>query len=121
MGPANIFFIIIAVVFAFFVIRSTIKQKMIERDSIIWLLLSLVAITLGIWPSILDAFANLIGIEYGPSLLFLISILALFYLVLKQSLMISQMSAKIRELAQRLAIAEGEIFKNADTRKPDEK
>lgn len=110
MGSANVFFIVIAVVFALFVIKNTIKQKMIERDSIVWLVLSLLAITLGIWPSILDTFARILGIEYGPSLLFLVSILALFYLLLKQSLSISQLSVKSRELAQRLAIAEAELL-----------
>lgn len=119
MGSANIFFIVIAIVFAFFVIKNTIKQKMIERDSIVWLILSLLAITLGIWPSILDSFARMLGIEYGPSLLFLVSILALFYLLLKQSLTISQLSIKVRELAQRLAIAEAELLKTEKTEKAD--
>lgn len=117
MGIINYFLIFLAVLFAFIVLNKTKQQKMLERDSIRWFFLSILIIVLGFFPGLLIKFAYFVGIDYAPSLLFLLSILVLFYFILRQSIQISELNNKVRELAQRNAIIEhdiDELNKNKD-------
>ena len=109
MPKVNIFFLVLAVLFPVMVIQKTIKRKLLERDSLLWILLGLVVIVLGIWPDLIMILANLIGVEYAPSLLFLLSTIVMLYLLLRQSLQISQLKSQVRELAQRQGISSSKI------------
>jgi len=109
MPKVNIFFLVLAVLFLVMVIQKTIKRKLLERDSLLWILLGLVVIILGIWPDLIMILANLIGVEYAPSLLFLLSTIVMLYLLLRQSLQISQLKSQVRELAQRQGISSSKI------------
>jgi hypothetical protein len=108
MMPVNFFFIAIALVFVIAVVRQTIRHRLLERDSLLWLLFAAVAIFLSIWPSFIQIVAVRIGVEYAPSLLFLLTTLGLVYIVMKQSLALAQLRSQSRELAQRLAILESQ-------------
>ena len=109
MPKVNIFFLVLAVLFLVMVIQKTIKRKLLERDSLLWILLGLVVIVLGIWPDLIMILANLIGVEYALSLLFLLSTIVMLYLLLRLSPQISQLKAHVRELAQRQGISSSKI------------
>lgn len=109
MGIINYFLIFLAVFFVYFILRKTMQQKILERDSIRWFFLSIVIIIFGFFPDLLMKLAQLVGVEYAPSLLFLLSILVLLYFIFRQSIQISELNNKVRELAQRNAIIEQEI------------
>jgi len=116
----NLFYIALALLFSFVVIRKTIQQKMVERESVLWLIATVLMVVISIWPNLLQNIASLLGFVYAPALLFLIAILALTYIVFRQSIAISQLNAKVRELAQRNAIIEYTIDKNMDSNKASE-
>jgi hypothetical protein len=56
------------------------------------------------FPSLLNWIAEKLGVEYPPSLLFLFSALILLIVVLSQSMQISILNDKIKQLAQHVAL-----------------
>lgn len=109
MRVINYFLILLAILFALIVLNKTKQQKMLERDSIRWVFLSGIIIFLAIFPDLIMKVSSFVGIDYAPSLLFLLSILVLFYFILRQSIQISELNNKVRELAQRNAIIEHDL------------
>lgn len=109
MNYLNGFFILLAVIFAYIIVKSTIRKKMLEHDSIRWIFLTILVLILGFFPGLVQELAMFIGVDYAPSLLFLLSTLVLVYFVLRQSMQIAELSSKVRELAQRNAIMEQDI------------
>lgn len=101
---AKLFLLLCAVVYTVAVIRLLIKQKINEKNSIYWLSAVFLVLVLASIPDLLDKVANLIGISYPPSLLFLCSSLVLLYIVLRQAVQLSALDDKVRELAQIIAI-----------------
>jgi hypothetical protein len=84
------------------------KRKINEKNSLYYIGGIFVIIILAFVPGILDNAAKLLGIDYPPALIFLISTLVLLYLVLKQSAQISELDDKVRELAQRMSLSQTE-------------
>jgi len=106
---ARIFFIVLGVLFSAYIIRNTTRRRLLEKESFIWLLTIVVVIILGIFPEILDWTATLLHIQYGPSLLFLVSILVLAALLLRNSMITSSQQNKINSLAHKITLLEDEI------------
>lgn len=92
--------------FTLTVIGLLTKKKITERNSMLWLLGSLMIFIFSIKPYIIDRIAALIGVDYPPTLLFLAAILTLLLINLHHSIQISLLSAQIREITQWLAVKE---------------
>lgn len=90
--------------FTFTVIMLLVKNKISERNTIVWLTGCIVILVLSVNPDMFDALAVKVGVKYPPALLFLISTLILLFVVLYQSIQISTLSDKVRELAQYVAV-----------------
>lgn len=60
-------------------------------------------------PGWLDWAAGKLGVAYPPTLLFLFSTLVLLIIVLRQSMQISVLNEKLRQLAQHVALQDSEI------------
>lgn len=90
--------------FVVLVFYLLITKKINERASLPWITTCIVIMALAVIPSILRLLASLLRIEYPPALLFLIANFVLFLLLLYQSVQISALQAKCRELAQNLSI-----------------
>jgi hypothetical protein len=93
---------------SYIIIRLLIKKKIGERISLLWLMGSLLILVISAKPIILDRLSSLSGIEYPPSLLFLLSSLILFLLCFSHSIQISSLNSQIRELTQKVVIIEAE-------------
>ena len=106
---SRIFFAILGLLFSLYVIRNTTKNKIIERESFVWLLSIVFVVLLGVFPEILDWTAVKLNISYGPSLLFFLSILILAILLFRQTMDSAKHQHKIDELGHRVALLEEEI------------
>jgi len=95
---------ILGLIFVGVVLYLLVKKKINERNSLMWIAGSLAIMAVCLMPDILEKMAQFLGIDYPPSLLFLVSILIMFLLILYQSIQISLLQDKCRELAQNLAI-----------------
>lgn len=73
-----------------------------------WIIGSFVILILSLIPEALQVVADFIGIDYPPSLLFLLSILILLYIVFKHSVQISLLNDRIKELTQHIALLQAQ-------------
>lgn len=104
----QIFLIVCALAFCVIVIRLIIKHKISERSSVIWLAGSLIILLFAGEYHIVDKAAEWLNIDYPPSLLFLISTLILLLSNLYQSIQITKLNSKVKDLSQYLALKEEE-------------
>lgn len=86
------------------VFRHLVTGRLNERNSLFWLAGALVSLGLGAFPELVDPIADLAGIDYAPSLLFLLSTVALLGMMLQHSVELSLLRAQLREVSQQLAI-----------------
>lgn len=100
----NIFTVVTGLVLILYVIKSMINKKMTESQSILWLLIGVVAIVLGLFPSIITFIADLLGVWYPPTIMFLIAYIGLLFIVLNHTTAISIQSNQISELYMQIAL-----------------
>jgi hypothetical protein len=99
---------IVAIIFSlgiFVGIVDLIRRRMLkEQYAILWLISAIVLLILSVWRQLLDKIAQLLGIAYAPSLLFLVAFVFLLLIVLHFSVIISNLSEKNKRLSQEIAI-----------------
>lgn len=105
----RIFFAIVGLVVMIYVYRKVSEDKLSEKESIFWIMGAISILILGIFPNIIIRIAELLKIEYAPSLLFLVGIVFIFLLVFRLTLYISTLKEQVKELAQRNAILENRV------------
>jgi hypothetical protein len=96
--------ILLAVVFE--LIRS---RRLQERYALLWLLTGLVIFGLAVWREALGKLADLVGIAYPPSALFVLASLFILVVLLHYSTVISKLSEQNTILAQQLALLENRL------------
>lgn len=100
----NIYFIIISLIVLIYVINVVRKGKFSIGESLFWVFGVVVALFLSIFPKIFDNIVAFFGINYPPSLFFLICIIFLVLINFRNSKKIAFQQEKIIELAQQVAI-----------------
>ncbi len=115
-GTVKLIIFILGLVFVATVIRLLVKRRINERNSLFWLAGSLLILMLATAPNILDIVSRTIGVDYPPTLLFLLSILVILFILLYQSIQISILQEKCRELTQLLAITN---FMEKEKKRPE--
>jgi hypothetical protein len=100
----------IAAVSLLLVIFELIRSRRLqERYALLWLLTGLVIFVLAVWRGLLSQFADLVGIAYPPSALFVLASFFVLVVLLHYSTVISKLSEQNTVLAQRLAILESHL------------
>lgn len=100
----KLFILICGLLFVGTVIFLLVKRKINERNSLMWLLASIIILVLSAFPEMLEVLAHSVGVDYPPALLFLFSTLILLLVVLYQSIQISTLFEQVKELTQHVAI-----------------
>lgn len=100
----KIFILICGLLFVGVVVSLLVRKKINERNSLLWLVASIFILVLSAIPELLQVLANVIGVDYPPSILFLFSTLILLLVVLSQSIQISGLAEQVKELTQHVAI-----------------
>jgi hypothetical protein len=100
----------IAAVILLLVIFELIRSRRLqERYALLWLLTGLVIFVLAVWRGLLSQFADLVGIAYPPSALFVLASFFVLVVLLHYSTVISKLSEQNTVLAQRVAILENRL------------
>jgi hypothetical protein len=86
------------------VVELVRRRKLGEGYSLLWLLTSIVLVVLSLWRGLLDILADLVGIFYPPTALFVVGFGFVLLILLQFSVVVSRLSAENKGLAQRLAI-----------------
>jgi hypothetical protein len=109
--PFELQAISIAVLAAFlvWVLRLVRTQKLSLRDSLVWVLTTLLATVVALFPGILVQAARLLGFQIPSNALFGAAVLYLAVNVLVNTVAGSQNAARLRRLAQECAALRAEV------------
>ncbi|WP_274364172.1 DUF2304 domain-containing protein [Paenibacillus thermotolerans] len=91
---------------SWFVLMLLIRKKINEKNTLVWLIGVFAVILLSVNPNFLDTVAAWVGVDYPPSLLFLCAFIVLLIIALYQSVQISQLYDKLKEISQFVALQE---------------
>lgn len=80
------------------IIYLMVNKKMTESQSVLWIVIGIVTVIIGIFPTIINYLANKLGVWYAPSISFLIAYIGLLFVVLKNTVITSIHSNQINEL-----------------------
>lgn len=92
-----------------FVLELVRRRKLKEEYSLLWLATAIVLIILSVSRPLLDVLANLVGIFYPPSALFLVAMVFVLFILLHFSTVITRLTQENKENAQQLAILRWQI------------
>ncbi|MFB9745744.1 DUF2304 domain-containing protein [Leifsonia shinshuensis] len=110
MSLTTYIFGMLAALFTLAVVVDLLRRgRMRERHAIWWLLAGVLALIIGIFPGILDWFAELIGVGAPVNLVFFVSIAVLFLVCIQHSTELTNLESKTRTLAERSALQQLEI------------
>jgi len=104
-----IIFIIISLLAIIHMIRKNALQL---RYSLVWLFVGVSFLIIVLFPSVLRHLANLMGIYSIMNMLFFIGILFLIVIIYTLTIALSNMSKRIKDITQELAILKKEVNDN---------
>ncbi len=84
------------------------RRRLREEYSLLWICTAGVLLLLSVWRGLLDRLAHLTGIKYPPSALFLVGFGFFLLILLHFSLVLSDLSRKVKRLAQEVALRKDE-------------
>jgi hypothetical protein len=117
----SIFAAIAAILLLALIFELIRSRRLQERYALLWLATGLVILFFSLWRAALGRFADLVGIAYPPSALFIVASLFILIVLLHYSTVISELSERNLALAQRLALLEQQLKETIEsTRKPNQ-
>jgi hypothetical protein len=105
----SIFAAIAAAILLVTVFELMRSRRLQERYALLWLLAGLAVFVLAVWRGLLGWAADVTGIAYPPSALFVLASFFITLVLLHYSTVISKLSEQNTILAQRLALLESRL------------
>ncbi|MEZ4669025.1 MAG: DUF2304 domain-containing protein [Anaerolineae bacterium] len=109
LDRAMIFGLVAGIGALLFVLELVRRRKLKEEYSLLWLATALVLIVLSISRPLLDTLANLVGIFYPPSALFLVAMIFVLFILLHFSTVLTRLTQENKENAQQLALLKWQL------------
>lgn len=108
----NIFFVFIGIFSILYIIYRVKKGSFGVNESIFWIIGGIGILILSIFPQIIVWLADKVGVDYPPSLLFMLCIVFLVFVNFRSSSKISEQEEKIIELAQNVTLLKNKSNKD---------
>ena len=86
------------------VVEMLRRRRLRERHAVWWLIAGSMALVIGVFPSVLEWAADLIGVEVPLNLVFFVSVAVLFLVCIQHSAELTDLEAKTRTLAEHVAL-----------------
>ena len=112
----SIFAAIAAAILLVTVFELMRSRRLQERYALLWLLTGVVVFVFAVWRGLLGWAADVSGIAYPPSALFVLAAFFITVVLLHYSTVISKLSEQNTILAQRLALLEGRVSEESADR-----
>lgn len=100
----NKLFILIGIVVIVYIFNTVKKGKFSVNESIFWMCGGFIVLILSIFPQIIIFFAEKVGVDYPPSLLFMLCNVFLLFMCFRNNRRIAEQQEKIIELAQQVTL-----------------
>ena len=92
-----------------FIVEQVRRRRLAVEYSLIWIVAGVGMIFLSLWKNGVEYLADLMGIYYAPSAIFVVFGVMVFVLCIHFSLAISKLSSNNRVLVQRIALLEDQF------------
>ena len=107
---------IIVFVFVFWLMRRGVLR---EKYAVLWLAFSGLALLFSVIPGALSGVSSLLGVETPANLLFFVTIVLLVLVAIQLSYELSRHEARIRRLAEEIALLDERMRDRQDPRESD--
>ncbi|AET70699.1 hypothetical protein Desor_5321 [Desulfosporosinus orientis DSM 765] len=109
MSRVQFVVLLISILVTGFIIEQVRRRRLAVEYSLIWIVAGLGMIILSLWKNGIEYLADIMGIYYAPSAIFVIFGILVFVLCVHFSLEISRLSSANRVLIQRIALLEDDL------------
>ena len=106
---ANVLAAITALITFIFVGDLLRRGVLKEKYAALWLIVAGTALILSVFPGLLRAITDLLGVEIPANLLFFVTIVVLVLVAVQLSYELSRHEAQIRRLAEEMALQQDEL------------
>jgi hypothetical protein len=101
---AMVFGLVASIIALLFIIELVRQRRLKEEYSLLWLATAAALIILSVSRPLLDVLANMVGIFYPPSALFLVAMVFVLFILLHFSTVLTRLAQENKETAQQLAL-----------------
>lgn len=105
----QVFAIIASILLFLFLLYLVRNRRIKEEYSLLWLFFGLIFIVFSSWRAGLDYIAGIVGIAYPPAAMFLLFMLAFFFILIEFSTIISRLSDRNKNLTQEIGLLKMEL------------
>jgi len=109
MQTVQVISIIIALALFSAIIDLIRRGLLKERYSVLWLASIFAIMALSVWKGLLDRIAQMVGVAYPPSLLFLVAFLFVLVILLHFSVVISIFTERNKILTQEVSLLKARL------------
>jgi hypothetical protein len=110
LSPRGHVFIVLTTLVAFFYILRLVRRRRLGgRYALLWLGVGIALLVLAVWPGLLTAVSELVGVHYPPALFLLVSTGFLFGVVIHFSHELTRLEDRSRVLAEEVALLRAEL------------
>ncbi len=109
----SVFASIASLVLVLVVLELIRSRRLQERYALLWLVTGGVMLVLAVWRDALGLLADVVGIAYPPSALFVLASLFILVVLLHYSTVLSRLSSENKILAQRRGLLEERLERQA--------
>jgi hypothetical protein len=109
MARAQLVVLITSLLVTGFIVEQVRRRRLAVEYSLIWIVAGLGMIFFSLWKNGIEYLADLMGIYYAPSAMFVVFGVLVFVLCVHFSLAISKLSSNNRVLVQRIALIEDDL------------
>lgn len=107
MSKLQVFVIVIALLNVVLVIEFVRRRKLLESFALLWTAVGLGGVALSVARPLVDELARLVGVVYGPTLVFALVSLFLLFVCMSLSVHVSQLRLRVETLAEEVAFLRG--------------
>ncbi len=104
-----------------YIVGNIRRQKINFRYGIGWMVVAILIMLLAICPQILDLISYLLGIAVPVNMLFFMGFILVVIVIFSLSKSVSDLSEKVKQLSQELAIAKKDTYDNYQRKEEQKK
>jgi len=108
---------LVSLVLLLVVLELVRRRRLREKYALLWILTALVLLVLSVWRGAVSSIAGVLGVSYGPAVIFAVGALFVLVVLLHYSTVISALTDRSVVLAQRVAILEQRLSALEESRR----